>query len=333
MPDLSELKSHPESLRRISRPVTLHDSPISFTITPDAPYNFTANANFITHYRGNEGADTFDGETLRRPVDLGDAVAMAEIRSTGTVDNPSLTVTLSGHSERPSNDAIANARQQVERVVGAHGNPQPFYDMMVDNPALAPLVQQFHGLHLTRTTSLFETITWAILGQQISANVAASLRRRVTESYGRNGEIKGKPYALFPRPEGLAGASIEELRSLGLSQRKAEYTIGLADEFRSGRLTESALSKMDDSEVEAQLLKLRGVGPWTVHWLLIRGLGRPDALPVGDVALQKTLGKLVNSRAMSPEELTTYAERFRPCRSYLTIYVFALIRARREGPV
>jgi DNA-3-methyladenine glycosylase II len=305
----------------------------TFTLTPNAPYNFVANANFITHYKGHEGSDTFDGETLTRPVDLGDTVAMAAVRSTGTTERPSLTVTLSGQSGKPTDETIASATRQIERVIGANGNPQPFYDFAATIPALAHLPELFHGLHLTQATTLFETITWAVLGQQISANVAASMRRRMTETYGRNGEIDGKPYALFPRPRDLESANIEDLRSLGLSQRKAEYTLGLRDEFGSGRLTETALSKMDDAEVETELLKLRGIGPWTVHWLLIRGLGREDALPVGDVALQKTLGELVTGETFSPQELIDYAEQFRPYRSYLTIYLFALIRARRVGAV
>ena len=88
---------------------------------------------------------------------------------------------------------------------------------------------------------------------------------------------------------------------------------------------------MDDPEVESELLKLRGIGPWTVHWLLIRGLGREDAHTVGDVALQKTLGELVSGEPFSPNQLVEYAEQFRPYRSYLTVYLFALIRARRVG--
>ena len=311
--------------------MTLQAIPPTFTLTPQPPYNFVATANFVTHYKGHEGSDTFDGETLNRPVDLGDTVVMASVRSTGTTEKPSLAITLSGLSRHPSNEAIASARQQVERVIGARGNPQPFYDYAATIPALAHLPELFHGLHLTQATNLFETITWAVLGQQISANVAASLRRRMTETYGRNGEIDGQPYALFPRSQDLESANIEDLRALGLSRRKAEYTIGLRDEFGSGRLTEGSLSKMDDVEVETELLKLRGIGPWTVHWLLIRGLGREDALPIGDVALQKTLGELVTGEAFSPQELVDYAEQFRPYRSYLTIYLFALIRARRVG--
>ncbi|MBT4515151.1 MAG: DNA-3-methyladenine glycosylase 2 family protein, partial [Chloroflexi bacterium] len=205
--------------------------------------------------------------------------------------------------------------------------------LVAEIPQLALLPETFHGLHLTQATSLFETITWAVLGQQISANVAASLRRKITEAYGRSGEIDGHPYALFPRPEDLASADIDDLRALGLSQRKAEYTLGLRDEFGSGRITEARLAAMDDEAVETELLKLRGIGPWTAHWLLIRGLGREDALPIGDVALQKTLGELVTGELFTPKELVDYAEQFRPYRSYLTIYLFALIRARRVGAV
>ncbi|MDA1257800.1 MAG: hypothetical protein O3C10_08160 [Chloroflexi bacterium] len=303
----------------------------TLTVTPGAPYDFAANAGFITHYRGREGSDAFDGETLTRPIDLCGKVAMAAIWSTGTVDRPELAVTLSGLSRSLSAAELGSATQQVERVTGAAGSPQPFYEMAKEVPALATLAERFHGLHLTRATSLFETIAWAILGQQISAIVAASLRSRITENYGRSGEIEGAPYALFPHAEQLAGVTVDELRALGLSQRKAEYTIGIADEFASGRLTEDGLTDLDDESVERQLLKIRGIGPWTAHWLLIRGLGRPDAFPAGDVALQKTLGELVTGKAMSPDELVTYAGHFRPYRSYLTIYLFALIRARRVG--
>ncbi|MCX8251595.1 MAG: hypothetical protein OTJ98_07030 [Dehalococcoidia bacterium] len=297
-----------------------------FTLKPQPPYDFAANADFVTHYKGSEGGDTYDGETLRRAIDLGDRVATIAINSAGSAAKPVLEVSISGRS---TSTEIDTARWQVERIVGTRGTPQPFYDLIGDMPELSVLEENFHGLHLTQATSLFETITWAVLGQQISANVAASLRRKITENYGRVGEIDGQSYALFPRPEDLVQANIEDLRALGLSQRKAEYTLGLRDEFGSGRITESRLEALDDAEVEAELLKLRGIGPWTAHWLLLRGLGREDALPVGDVALQKTLGELVRGEAFSPQELVDYAEQFRPYRSYLTIYLFALIRARR----
>jgi DNA-3-methyladenine glycosylase II len=308
--------------------MTPQHSPPTFTLTPQPPYDFATNADFVTHYKGSEAADMYDGETLIRAIDLGDRIATIAINSTGSAAKPLLEVSISG---QPTSNEIDTAARQVERIAGTRGNPQPFYDLIEDIPDLAVLKEKFHGLHLTQATSLFETITWAVLGQQISANVAASLRRKITEHYGRIGEIDGQPYALFPRPEDLDSANIEDLRALGLSQRKAEYTLGLRDEFGSGRITESRLEAMDDAEVEVELLKLRGIGPWTAHWLLLRGLGREDALPVGDVALQKTLGELVRGKTFSPQELVDYAEQFRPYRSYLTIYLFALIRARRVG--
>lgn len=304
------------------------NDPVRFTVIPEAPYSFAANANFVTHYRGQEGADYFDGETLTRALDLGNTIARVDITSTAMTDKPALDIVLSGGKPLAEVDA---ARPKVERITGATGSPQPFYDLIAEIPAVSVLAEKFYGLHLTQATSLFETLTWAVLGQQISANVAASLRRKLTETYGRNGQVYGHNYALFPRPADLSGADIEGLRALGLSLRKAEYTLGLRDEFISGKITEESLAGMDDPEVESELLKLRGIGPWTVHWLLIRGLGREDALPVGDVALQKTLGELVTGEPFSPEQLVEYAEQFRPYRSYLTIYLFALIRARRVG--
>ena len=69
-----------------------------FTLNPQPPYDFAANANFVTHYKGSEGADTYDGETLRRAIDLGDRVATIAINSAGSAAKPVLEISIPGRS-------------------------------------------------------------------------------------------------------------------------------------------------------------------------------------------------------------------------------------------
>ena len=82
-----------------------------------------------------------------------------------------------------------------------------------------------------------------------------------------------------------------------------------------------------------RLTAIRGVGPWTAHWLLISALGETDGFPSGDLALQRTMGRLVTGGPPMPAaEALAYSERWSPHRSYVTTYLFASTRAgRRRG--
>ena len=88
-----------------------------------------------------------------------------------------------------------------------------------------------------------------------------------------------------------------------------------------------------------ELVKLRGVGPWTAQWLLIRAFGRPDGFPEGDLAVQRSLGVLYNGgKRLTPDEAVALSARWRPYRSYLVTYMFAAARqgliqgSRSAGP-
>ena len=128
----------------------------------------------------------------------------------------------------------------------------------------------------------------------------------------------------------MAASSIEELRGLKLSQRKAEYVHGVSKGVASGELDLEGLRGLPAAEVVERLTAIRGVGPWTAHWLLIGALGEPDGFPSGDLALQRTMGTLVGDGApMAAAEALAYSERWSPHRSYVTTYLFAAARAAR----
>jgi 3-methyladenine DNA glycosylase/8-oxoguanine DNA glycosylase len=97
----------------------------------------------------------------------------------------------------------------------------------------------------------------------------------------------GRVYA-FPTRERLAGAAEEELVAVGFSRRKAEYVVGLA----RSPIDLDALTRVDDDEVRARIVAVRGLGPWTAEWFLARHLGRPRAWPTGDLALRKAVAVL-----------------------------------------
>ena len=115
--------------------------------------------------------------------------------------------------------------------------------------------------------------------------------------------------------DAVAGAGIEEMMEAGLSRRKAEYLIGIADEIASGRLDIGSLADMKGEDVQKRLVAIRGVGAWTADNFRLFALADMDAWPVKDVALQEAM-RILKSLDARPtaEEMETLGEAWRPWR-------------------
>ena len=123
------------------------------------------------------------------------------------------------------------------------------------------------------------------------------------------------------------------MRRIKVSARKAEYVVGIAGGVASGELDLEGLRARSDQEVVDTLTGLRGVGPWTANWLLIRAFGRSDGFPAGDLAIQRSLGLLADfGRPMTESEALEYSIRWAPYRSYVTTYIFAAARGGLLAP-
>jgi 3-methyladenine DNA glycosylase/8-oxoguanine DNA glycosylase len=172
-------------------------------------------------------------------------------------------------------------RPVVEKLLGTEFELEPFVEWAVGQPVLAELVPRLAGFRPPIAPDPFESLVTSITAQQVSLRAAVAIRNRMIERFGR----RGVHAFSFPTRERIAGASEAELVEVGLSQRKAEYVIGLA----CAELDLDGLAARSDEEIRAELTALRGLGPWTAEWFLARHLARPRAWPVGDLALRKAV--------------------------------------------
>ncbi|MCH7621835.1 MAG: DNA-3-methyladenine glycosylase 2 family protein [Chloroflexi bacterium] len=295
-------------------------------LQPAPPFDLELTAAYHTYFRGRYGTDSWVDGRYRRLLDLGPKLVLASVRTVGTVEEPELEVELRG--ENLTQQDAAAGKAQVAWLLGTQQELTPFYDLARRDPALAAICERFHGLHLPHTSSVFEALILAILGQQISTSVARIVRTLLIETYGLRQAFDGDDYYAFPRPEALASASVEDLRQLKLSYRKAEYVQGIARAARDGTGGLDCLNEKSDEEVVQQVTQLRGVGKWTAQWVLVRGLGRPDALPLGDLALRRIVSSLYfDGEPITDEQLGPFSARWSPWRTYATIYLFTALRA------
>jgi DNA-3-methyladenine glycosylase II len=173
----------------------------------------------------------------------------------------------------------AETRPVVEKLLGLEFDLLPFYAWAADMDVLAELVVRLAGFRPPLAPDPFESLVTSITAQQVSLFSAFAIRNRLIERFGVRGQLA---YA-FPTRRRIAAADDVELVALGFSRRKAEYVLGLA---RSD-LDLDGLAALDDDEVRARLIAVRGLGPWTAEWFLARHLARPRAWPAGDLGLRK----------------------------------------------
>lgn len=178
------------------------------------------------------------------------------------------------------------------------------------DPALGLLIEQLERVEVSAEDDLFLHLVQAIVWQQLSDKAATTIWNRLAA-------------AVEPTPASLVAAPMDTLRSLGLSQRKAEYVQGIARAVLGGDLDLEALPDLDDEAVISTLTELRGVGRWTAEMVLIFALKRPDVLAVDDYGLRCAAGRLVGAQGpLTPSELAELGLRWSPHRSAACLWLW-----------
>ena len=160
----------------------------------------------------------------------------------------------------------------------------------------------------------FGTLIFQVAGQQLSVSATRTIVSRIEQHFGGH----------LPSPAELLAADPQVLRDSGMSTRKGGTLRALAERFVDGRLSDDALARMSDAEVEAALTEVPGIGPWTARGFLLVGLDRPDVFLSGDLALRRAVGRAYGfDHPPTDEELAELSDRWRPYRSLAVSYLFA----------
>ena len=167
----------------------------------------------------------------------------------------------------------------------------------------------------------FGLLARVIVGQQISARAATAIFGRLRDLMGHEAPAAA-----------VAAASDEQLRAVGLSRSKVASLRDLAERTLDGRLELDRLDELPDDEVVAQLVAVRGVGPWTADLFLLGALGRPDVLPAGDLRLRSVVRAAYGLEEVPSErDVRELGERWRPHRSLATAYLYSWRRDSTGG--
>jgi DNA-3-methyladenine glycosylase II len=166
---------------------------------------------------------------------------------------------------------------------------------------------------------VFDAVVGAIISQQLSTRAAATIRKRLLDVCS---EAAGMTVAHVD-PDVLMSLPTEALRGIGLSGAKTRAVQELAEHHAAEPSFWRDLQRMSDAEVEKALCRLRGIGPWTAHMVMMFSLGRPDVWPVGDLGIRKAMQRWLDLPALpEPDALHAPAEIWMPFRTVAAWYLW-----------
>lgn len=167
-----------------------------------------------------------------------------------------------------------------------------FYRFAKTDTRLSPVVDGLYGFRMVGKVSIIDAFLWAILGQQITKSFAYVLKRRVIEYFNHHINYGGGKYYLMPAPNELSRLSIDTLRGMQVSNRKAEYIIDIMSHIGEGTISKDGLLAYESyDEVLDFLVSFRGIGPWSANTILMRTLKYRNAVPIGDAGIKNALMK------------------------------------------
>ncbi|WP_394210327.1 DNA-3-methyladenine glycosylase family protein [Enterovibrio calviensis] len=286
------------------------------SVTTSLPSNFRHSDFLAFHKRDKtELAEKVEGNLIRKGMLINGIPCCLSL----SLNNDTATLQIDADSSASSLDHDGLAAL-LTHMLGLNQDIDAFEAHYQTHPEISRLLKHHRGLRIPQTTTPFEAITWAITGQLISVEAAVSIRRRLIEATGR-----GHSSGIWCSPDAatLANTEIDTYRRCGFSNSKATTIQRVAQMLVNNELDLSLTA--DPEVITRELLAIKGVGPWTVSYTLLRGFGWLDGSLHGDVAVRRNLQRLLNSEEKpSEKETQVWLNAFSPWRALVAAHLWAM---------
>lgn len=298
-------KATPSELRRRpGRASTAGSRSIRLTMASRGPLGWDRLATFLSA-RAIPGLEYFDKGRFRRNVPGG------WIELAGTADDRAIEVT----GDLDQLDELAYLVPVVRQVCDLDADLESVTDHLGADDDLAAILASFESGTVPRlpgTFDRFELAVRAVVGQQVSVAGARTTMGKLLDVVSPE-----ETHQRFPTPAELLAAPLDRL---GMPAQRRETIRRLAQGVESGTIDLSPES--DPTTTHGQLLKTKGVGPWTAGYIVMRAFTHPDGWPSNDLVLAKRL-------QLSGPALEKRAEQWRPWRAYAAMTLWAAPQTHR----
>ncbi|AUS12484.1 DNA-3-methyladenine glycosylase [Bacillus subtilis] len=302
--------------------MTWHEVNDVIVITLPEIFDMNANLGYLTREK-NECMYEIENDIITKVIAIGEIRSLVQV---SVINNKQMVVKFLNDSRPIEKWKREEIVKYIHEWFDLDYDLTPFYEMAKADPLLKMPARQFYGLRLVGIPDLFEALCWGVLGQQINLAFAYSLKKQFVEGFGDSIELNGNKYWVFPPYERIARLTPTDLADIKMTVRKSEYIIGIAKLMASGELSREKLMKMHFKDAEKYLIKIRGIGPWTANYVLMRCLRFPTAFPIDDVGLIHSIKILRHmNRKPTKNEIIEISFPWKEWESYATFYLWRVL--------
>jgi DNA-3-methyladenine glycosylase II len=279
----------------------------------EGPYNFDR----VLERHSLDPLNNIDikNRSIKVPVMLNEESHVVEVKAIGTIEAP--VFILKGKNQT-SQSALIN---RVSEILQWNVPLNPILEHF-QKTDLKELFIEHIGTPLVLDFNVFGCLLKCIIHQQLNLKFAYTLTERFVKTFG----FEQEGVWFYPSPKTVASLEVSQLRELQFSQRKAEYVIGVGKAAAEEELDLESLKQASEEEIFNRLIKLRGVGNWTIQNLLLFGMGRQNLFPTADVGIQNALKKRYKlEQKPTLEQMEQYKQEWEPYLSYAALYLWRSI--------
>ncbi len=294
-----------------------------FTLTPTPPFDFEQTLNFVRRFRSrdyerNPAHEQIQDNVLQRVVSVDGEPVFFRVKRVGTLQEPGLECTL--YAERLTDELADATAERIRFFLSLDDDLTPFYTLAQSDPAFSDVVQHLYGYHAFKVLTPFEAACWALIQQRTPNSFAHLTMKRLTELFGSSLELGGVTHRAFPEATQMLDNPEQRVLEATNNTRKTERFLDLIKAFATA--DEDFLRTAPYAEVSKWLADIRGIGAWSIDFIMLRGLGRYERTPWTDTGLLDAVSSVyTQGLSISQGSARELAERYGRYQGYWAHYV------------
>ena len=199
-------------------------------------------------------------------------------------------------------------------------NLEGFYALAAQDPQFQPIAQSLFGYHPVKFQSPFEAAVWAIVSQRNRSIQARNMFCSLMGRFGYEIALDDVTFRAFPEPQDIAGCNEGDLAFVANNLRRGEFLLDAARSF--ALVPPDFLTTAEFSEVEAWLRGIVGIGPWSASFILLRGLGRSETVPLPDQGFLDAASRAYGAGlTLATSDILRIAQKYHPWQGYWAHYL------------
>ena len=195
-------------------------------------------------------------------------------------------------------------------------NIKPALEMLNKDPKMRKLIKDCGAPDFEPENDYFQSLMRSIVFQQLSGKVAKIIYQRLISLIPNNKVL----------PKAVLMLSEDDMRKAGLSSQKINYIKNLANYFDNNLFNSNKVKKMSDEEISRELIKIKGIGQWTIDMFLMFTLNRLDVMPYLDLGIKKGMKIFFDLNELpTKDEMRNFSNKWKPYRTVACWYMWRLV--------